>query len=153
MRRLLPLLLLVTACGPVPLQPHIYVLISPEFRPTQRDAVLQGLTAWHLAVPEISFEETSYLRDNTVTFRPSASRCDGAKAAGEYREDGDHRSICLYTGPSPCSIRRVTIHEVGHALRLPHFLPPSVMTSSCTDGEDNPTLGDIIAVREAWGFR
>ena len=156
---------------------HPQVVLDASFTPAEVEGILDGLDSWHRAVPEITFStaslghaeiigaalgrdygDTIYIVRNEGVYDncPGWRRVIGEGAAAREFSHLDQAIICIdatYLNDHEGKWKQVTMHEVGHALHLPHMPAPSVMAVPYGNIADEPSPSDIAALKGYWNLR
>jgi len=148
----------------------LYVNVDANFLAHEMNGIRDGLTAWEDAVGNLSFvmseqPHTTILDlNNRVGDIVIMRNVDGADAdcwsgplgprkfVGVHNEYRGMSYICMdagYTNSHGARWRQLTMHEVGHALRLQHASPPSVMTEMFKDIAPTIQPKDVEAYKAA----
>jgi hypothetical protein len=124
--------LLLSIAGCVAPHETYDVVVSAEFAPADRDAVLAGVSMWHSYIPELEQ-------------RAEVGACDGARICIHPGHDAtDHRAgwttldlmnvtidveALADHGDGMRGVKQAAAHEVGHAMGLRHTAPGDLMAA------------------------
>ncbi len=157
---------------------HPSVVIDDSFTPEELAGILDGLAAWEAAVPQIRFTagtlphgaiygaavserfaDAIYIQRNEGIHDRSCPGWtdigDDAVARTFRKHDSDQAIICIdatFLNAHEGRWKAIAMHEVGHALRLDHMAPPSVMVPTYPDIADDVTCQDKRAIAAAWSL-
>lgn len=154
----------VSGCGAAPKTLHPTVVVDGSFALDDAAGVHAALAAWELAAPEIRFgvvqqsradalrgarapaDDTIYLLRVDADTDPACPHAITPGAAGETLEG----VICLVAPRMGTLSKHVAMHELGHAIDLPHRSYPSCMTAVIAPDIEAPTDGDVALLRQRW---
>lgn len=156
-------LVLVGACAPAPRTLHPTVFVDASFTAAGGAGVHAALAAWETAAPEIHFTVVERAHANIVrdARNPAVDTIYIVRVETDTDQNCPHAitpgaagetlgsAICL-VAPTVTRWKQVAMHEMGHALNLPHLPYPSCMTAAVSVDIESPTAGDVATLRARW---
>ncbi len=155
------------------------VVIDESFTEGERGNIIDGIAAWHSAVTQfnfhLDFEQHADIIGDALSGEAGAIYIVRNKGTHDtdcpsgHREIGDdniaitnskrgYAIICMdstyinaHRAPDD-EWRRVTMHEMGHAMGMPHRPMPSVMAIPDNNIAEFPSHADIAFMKEYWGL-
>lgn len=151
--------LLVSDCTWEPSSSHRYkVYVDPSFSTLQRNEILDAADVWSTAMGGfVTFEYTDVASGddliNVTAYTMTQLKQWGSDTVGYTAYTGT-ASTTVYVpivGLSNDDFKKVTKHEVGHAIGAQHIGNGNTMAPNVVDQSETVTCEDVEDVCSAWG--